>query len=272
MKRIFVLALFITICLSDMSKVSAQTVETAFVDGLYETTSTGVKAPMPLPIIREADVMWEKTVWRAIDFRQKMNQGFYFPQIEHNNLRNLYTVLTDALEAGEITAYAADDDNLRTGELKTPIMYSTIKEDLARDEYKFDKSEIERCYVKEKWYFDKQRSQFLVRIIAIAPVRVLRDLNTKEQIRDPQVLFWVPYNDATRKVLAQAPFYNRNNSSNRLSYDEVFLNRMFDSYIYREDNIYDRSIADYADGVEALIESERIKQEIINKEQFLWEY
>ena len=269
MKRFFVFIVFITLCMTNMSKMSAQD----FIDGLYETTSTGIKVPMPLPIIREADVMWEKTIWRAVDFNQKMNQGFYFPKDEHNNLRNLYTVLTDALDEGVITAYAADDDNLRTGELKTPIMYSEIKNALDNDkDYKFDKTEIERCYIKEKWYFDKQRSQLLVRIIAIAPVRIVRNLETGEQLRDPQILFWVPYNDDTRRVLAQAPFYNRNNSSNRHSYDEVFLNRLFDSYIYREDNIYDRAIADYAKGVDALKESERIKQEIINYEQFLWEY
>lgn len=271
MKRILVLTFF-ALCLSLNTKVSAQETETEYVDGLYDATSNGVKTPMPLPAIREADVMWEKTIWRAIDFRQKMNLGFYYPQIAHNNLKNLYTILTDALSENAIVAYKADDDNLRTGELKTTTDYEEIMGDLEKDEYKFDPSEIERCYVKEKWYFDRQRSQLLVRIIAIAPVRIVRDADTGEQLRNPQILYWIPYDNDTRSVLVQAQFNNRNNSANRLSYDDVFLKRMFDSYIYREDNIYDRAIADYADGKDALLESERIKQEIINFEQFLWEY
>lgn len=110
----------------------------------------------------------------------------------------------------------------------------------------------------------------MVRIIAICPVRILRDEDNS--IVSKQPLFWAPYDNATRTVLVQAPFYNRNNTSNRLSYDDVFLKRLFDSYIYREDNIYDRTIFDYTNGVESLQESERIKQEIIDYEQFLWEY
>ena len=42
--------------------------------------------------------------------------------------------------------------------------------------------------------------------------------------------------------------------------------------IIREDNVFDRSINEYAKGVDALYESERIKQEIIDFEQSLWEY
>ena len=37
------------------------------------------KAPSPLPIIDESNVMWKKTVIREIDFRQKINQVFYYP-------------------------------------------------------------------------------------------------------------------------------------------------------------------------------------------------
>jgi hypothetical protein len=36
--------------------------------------------------------------------------------------------------------------------------------------------------------------------------------------------------------------------------------------------MYDRNIKDYAKGVEALNESEQIKQSIIDFEQQLWEY
>ena len=33
----------------------------------------------PLPEIREEYVMWKKTIIREIDFRQKINQVFYYP-------------------------------------------------------------------------------------------------------------------------------------------------------------------------------------------------
>ena len=286
MKKLFVIIGFLGISLFCMPEASAQFLtDQSFVDGLYVDNATGVKEPMPLPTIREADVMWKKTIWREIDFNQKMNQGFYYPVAPHQNWQNLITVLMNGLKSGEIVAYA--DEKVATGELINPISLSKIEEnttnkgitqvmneetgELEDVEYNeaLKSEDVTRCRVKEVWYFDKQLSQMKVRIIAICPVRMVDEGNGKLA---PEPLFWVPYNNATRKLLAKSPFFNRHNSSAQLSYDEVFIHRMFDSYIYREENMFDRNINSYAKGVEALKESERIKQSIIDFEQQLWEY
>ena len=47
---------------------------------------------------------------------------------------------------------------------------------------------------------------------------------------------------------------------------------MFTSRITMESNIMNRSIPDYMIGLDALLESERIKEEIFNIEQDMWEY
>ena len=286
MKKLFVIIGFLGISLFCMPEASAQFLtDQSFVDGLYVDNATGVKEPMPLPTIREADVMWKKTIWREIDFNQKMNQGFYYPVAPHQNWQNLITVLMNGLKSGEIVAYA--DEKVATGELINPISLSKIEEnttnkgitqvmneetgELEDVEYNeaLKSEDVTRCRVKEVWYFDKQLSQMKVRIIAICPVRMVDEGNGKLA---PEPLFWVPYNNATRKLLAKSPFFNRHNSSAQLSYDEVFIHRMFDSYIIREENMFDRNINSYAKGVEALKESERIKQSIIDFEQQLWEY
>lgn len=286
MKKLFVIIGFLGISLFCMPEVSAQFLtDQSFVDGIYVDNATGVKEPMPLPTIREADVMWKKIIWREIDFNQKMNQGFYYPVAPHQNWQNLITVLMNGLKSGEIIAYA--NEKIATGELINPISLSKIEEnttnkgttkvmneetgELEDKEYNeaLKSEDVTRCRVKEVWYFDKQRSQMMVRIIAICPVRMVDEGNGK---LTPEPLFWVPYNNATRALLAKSPFFNRNNSSGQLSYDEVFIKRMFDSYIVREENMFDRNINSYAKGVEALKESERIKQSIIDFEQQLWEY
>jgi hypothetical protein len=52
----------------------------------------------------------------------------------------------------------------------------------------------------------------------------------------------------------------------------VFVNRYFRSYFVQESNVYnDRLITDYLTGREAQMESERIKREIFDAEQDLWE-
>ncbi len=83
--------------------------------------------------------------------------------------------------------------------------------------------------------------------------------------------FWVSY-DKARQVMAQAMVFNRHNSAERRTYDEIFLKRMFDSYIYKEENVYDRRINQYATGMDALLEAERVKMDIFNFEHDLWEY
>jgi hypothetical protein len=51
------------------------------------------------------------------------------------------------------------------------------------------------------------------------------------------------------------------------------LQRKFDGYIVAESNVYDdRSINQYKMGPAQIFEAERIKNEIFNFEQDLWEY
>ena len=214
-----------------------------------------------------------------------MNQGFYIPTTPHKNLKNLYTILKEALQDPTTGVVAYEDESV-TGELIKPTTWNDIKTQITStvqvqktDDYgnviaieyaesEMSSAEVKRCQIKEEWYFDKQRSELLVKIIAICPIRIVK----KDGVDVPQRLFWIPYDENLRKVLIDAPYFNRLNSAARLSYDDVFLRRVFDSYIIREDNIFDRSINEYAKGVEALRESERIKQSIVDFEQSLWEY
>ena len=265
-----------------LPELSAQFLDEKPTTGIYAENSTGVKKPIPLPSIRESDVMWKKTVWREIDFRQKMNQGFYFPVTQQGNWKNLITILLDGVKSGEITAYDAKDDG--KGDLSVPVTYDKIYEQHTREDIKYITTEdgveqkvireeinvanVTRCRIKETWYFDKQRSQLMVRILAICPIEMRED-NEKMV---PYTLFWIPFNDETRQLLVQQPFHNRSNTGAQLNYDEVFMKRMFDSYIIREENVYDRAIVEYAQGIDALHESERIKNSIIEFEQNLWEY
>ena len=43
-------------------------------------------------------------------------------------------------------------------------------------------------------------------------------------------------------------------------------------YIYKESNVHDRNIQEYATGVDALLESDRVKYENFNYEHDLWNY
>ena len=66
---------------------------------------------------------------------------------------------------------------------------------------------------------------------------------------------------------------NRVNSSQRLTFDDLFMKRMFNSFITKEENIYDRPIDTYrTTPMDRLLEAEKIKQEMVNFEIGLWDY
>lgn len=261
---------------------NSQILDTPPQDGLFPDEGIIDKKPIPYPPLRKADVMWSKRIWRVIDMKQKMNQPFYYPIEAHNDWRSFMRVVMDALKEGSITAY----DISGTDEFLVPLTYQevinrqtdSLHQVLTRpyppyDEYdtviytEFDPTKVFRIRIKEDWYFDKQRSQMMVRIIGVCPVM----LQERDGDEIPEPLFWIYYPES-RPVMAKALVYNRNNTAERRSYDEMFLKRMFSSFIYKEENVYDRRISEYATGLDALLESESIKNQLFEFEHDLWEF
>lgn len=280
MNKLFVA--FLTISMMFSLALQSQIIDEAPLDALYDDINILNNKPIPLPSIRAADVMWSKRVWREIDFRQKFNQKFYFPLEAQSNWKSFITVVLDALKEGQMQAY----DISNTDELLIPITYSeivgrqtdTIHRIIKRpyppyEEYdtviytEFDPTKVMRLRIKEDWYFDKQRSQMMVRIQAICPVMIKE--RGGQEVTEP--LFWLSYVDS-REVFAQSLVFNRKNSAMRLTFDEVFWKRLFDSYIYKEANVFDRRISQYATGVDAMLESDRVKRDMFEFEENLWEY
>ena len=281
---VFMFALMVSGCLTNNLKAQADDSDTPMNSIMASQRQTiSNKRLAPQPMIQEANVMWKKTIIRQIDFRQKLNQVFYFPQKPTEDWKNLVTVLYEGIQNGDITPYKVKDDDLdnmtdpltveefekegkKTGE---SIWNDSLKDYVSEvTVFKDRMPNVTRLKVKEDWYFDKNLSQLLVRIIAIAPV-IVEESNGELSESQP---CWIPYDEQTRSVLAKAFVFNRNNGASRLTYDEIFQKRIFDSYIIKEENVYDRYISEYADGVDVLLESDRIKQSIMDFEQSLWQY
>ena len=137
-------------------------------------------------------------------------------------------------------------------------------------EYNWINSEdIVQYRIKEDWFFDNERSVLDVRIIGIAPVVYQKDADGN--ITGLKELFWL-YFPECRYVFQNFYVQNRHNDSQRMSFDDLFWKRMFQSYIIKESNLYDRELQNYRAGVEALLESERIKEKIMLFEHDLWSF
>lgn len=258
------------------------------IDGAFQRTDIFQRKPTPLPYVREADVMWSKKVWRIIDLREKMNQPLYFPTVEMEGKNNLVNLLLKGIKEDKLTAYDAKNDD----EFKVPMSYDQVKEALGATTRKRQirdvdtgetrdtvvaaevrAEEIKQVMLKEEWYFDKQTSTLNVRIIGICPIReYYRDEDVNQETVLRQQVFWVYYPEA-RELMAANEVFNVNNTARNSTYDDVFLKRIFTSYILKESNIYNnRAISQYLSGKDAMLESKRIENDLFDYEQNLWEY
>lgn len=251
-------------------------------DGYYKKSNIINAKVTPYANLRESDVMFSKRVWREIDVRDKVNTYFASPK------SRLITILTDAIQAGELTAYDAsstkDDVNgdeftavLNAKEAMAKFADSVIVPIFDQDGNQtgskiepgeFNPDSIVKFRIKEDWIFDKQRSVFEPRIVGIAPmVKVTK----AGQAFDEQPAFWIYFPEA-RHLLVTKTAVNRQNDMAGLSYDDIFMKRIFSSYIVKESNPDDLRIKDYAVGIDRLYESERIKKSLMDFEHDLWSY
>lgn len=249
-------------------------------DGAWVKTTTKEKEIIPYDYIREADVFWAKRLWRMIDVREKMNLAFKYPQ------QPLIQIIHEAAKNGELTVYDpavvdADqfkqvmtvDDVKKLGTRVDTVMQVnpvTLEEEqvIQKNDLTWDK--IVKYRVKEDWFFDEETSTMMCRIIGIAPI--MEDYDATGNYRGDMTMYWVYYPDL-RPVLAKYEVFNPKNDAVRLSWEDLFEARFFESYIYKESNVYDRNIQEYATGMDALLESDRIKyDDMFVKEHDLWNY
>jgi hypothetical protein len=59
-----------------------------------------------------------------------------------------------------------------------------------------------------------------------------------------------------------------------LTFDQILQMRYFNSIVFKEDNVYDRTIDDYKQNrpMEQLLESKRIRETLRNYEHDLWQF
>ena len=283
MKKIIFLVLLSLLVTGLKLTTSAQVLEGPPRDGIYDKSAIVQMEPIPYVPLREADIIWSRRIWRTIDMREKFNQPFYYPIQPQNNWKSFVQIVLDAMKEGTITAYSNSSD-----QFLYPITYKelmdklespqkvTLKRPDTDEEFDtiitkpFYASDVKYLRLKEDWVFDKQRSVVEVRILGICPVKDNYDENGNYRGAEP--LFWI-YFPECRPILAKAEQFNlKNGSAGRLSYDDVFMKRMFNSFIFKEENVYDRRISDYATGVNALLEADRAKASLHEFEMSVWEY
>lgn len=259
--------------------------EDIFIDDIVSKRIVLENRLMPMQPIREADIAWQKRIQRVIDSREKLNLPFRSVE------SNLFGVLRTMISNGDITAFSDDEfkNVLSPDEIegKMVTMDTTFSMDLdtyeekiviARNDINWEN--IFQYRVKEIWFFDKQRSVVDNRIIGIAPI--YQSPKNRDAGIPPAPLFWIYYPEA-RLPMSKFRVFNEENDNAPSTWADVFDNRVFTSFIYKRSNVLDYRLKDFfvpdpdgddenRAGIDMLLYSEKIKNELLNFEHDLWEY
>jgi gliding motility associated protien GldN len=254
-------------------------------NNLSEGAREGVR-PIEFVNPRFDDVIWSRIVYRIIDLREKMNFPLYFPEESSNGRQSMFTTLFRLLQEGKIKAFNPtlsgredfseknlfDFDNF----LQVNDIIHSVQTNPATGErmYVIDESDIPnrnvlKYYLKEVWYFDKNNSSYNVRPVAICP---MLSVETDRGIETRPVC-WIPFETLRPFFVQQEVMVTDRNTAALLNLDDLFIKRRFGSYIYKVASQTDRMILEYAHNLdEVKSEQARIKSEILDFEQDLWEY
>ena len=259
--------------------------------------------PLEYGFIEDKDILKSMVVWEIIDMNDKINQPYYHNDdgvVSQN--KSLYQILFDAINDGSIKEVY--DDELFLTRLSPDAIQSRIKNEvmsnagidrinevgrLSDDEikeftnvYETKTENVKVLKIKGMWYIDRRDSQMKYRLLGIAAMGQDpslmgqygpdgEPLAGQDELID---LFWVYYPDA-REVLANSIAFNSKNLSSDISFDDLLNARRFSSIIYKSGvGLGNGVIKDYIpnDADEQLEESERIKAQILQMENDMWNY
>ena len=258
---------------------SSEPSENIYIDDIVSKRLIVENRVLPYEPMREADIAWQKRIWRVIETREKMNLPFRYPE------RPLFNILSEMIENGDITVF--DDEKFENplsydelqGRLNKIDTVSYFDYDAYIEKIKIVKTSvnyenINTYRIKEIYFFDEESSTMKVRILGIAPIK--DELDEAGAIKYSFPLFWVYYPEA-REHLAKHMVFNENNDMAPMTWSDLFEKRFFSSFIIKKSNVLDYRIQEYfaegdKAGIDRLMEAERIKNELLNFEHDLWTY
>ena len=259
--------------------------------------------PLKYGYIEDKDILRSKVVWEIIDLNEKINQPFYYNSDGIvSSSKALYPILLDGVNDGSIKEVYEDElftRRLNLEEIQRRTRYTVLSdayierinagEQVSEEEkqqyidvYETKTENVKMLKIKGMWYIDRRDGQMKYRLLGIAAMgkdpasMALRGPNGESLSENDELidLFWIFYPSA-RELLANSIVFNSKNLSSDISFDDVLNARRFSSVIYKSENGYGTGvIQDYIpnDADAQLEESERIKEQILEMENDMWNY
>lgn len=261
--------------------------------------------PLEYGFVEDKDILKSMFVWEVIDMNDKINQPFYYNNPDGllaTQTKSLYKLLLDGALNGDIKE-VYDDENfvqrLAPEQIKTRLVDVRVDDEAINilnsgrqlseqekkeltDVYETTTEKVKVLKIFGMWFIDKRDGQLKYRPLGIAAMgpdpkligRTTPDGQPLPGANDLIDLFWVYYPNA-RDILANNFVFNRKNSSADLSFDDLINARRFSSVIFKSSTgLGDGVIKDYIprDAEDQIDESDRIKAQILQMENDMWNY
>jgi len=274
------------------------------IDKVYKQVHLSQYKPMEFSPLREADLLWSQLIWSVIDLREKMNHPMYFPTETKGNwkslMRAILDVTTDTSEGNPSPLRVYEDEYAtipftvegikeNTGTYSTQPIINEWGEEIGQQTtfIPWGAKDVYQYVIKDQFFIDKQRSVKDERIIVICPMFWYEPVNTYGSYDDgggdddmPGVTTrrwrrfgWLLFSEM-RPMLATTGVFNQQNNGQRRTYDDIFMQRHYSSFIRSEENVHDnREINEYiVNGMDQRLEGDAIKNKIRFREHEMWEY
>lgn len=245
--------------------------------------------PLSVRPIHVSDIMWKKSIIRAIDLREKQNK----PLFSRN--KEITRLLMDASTAGDLTLYANDslDRKLTIDEFNEAMLIPSDVAPLSEEERQilresgdtaafasgdaafYFPTDIYQMEIKEDLIFDKQRSRLYYDIIAVT---IFVPADHPQNIKGiQQVIASYSYKELADKLFKDNPkaiWFNVQNDQQHKNLADAFDLRLFSSYIIKVSNPYDSYLVDVygGDQQKGIMASQWAAMEILEFEHNLWEF
>ncbi|HVD99942.1 MAG TPA: gliding motility protein GldN [Cytophagaceae bacterium] len=238
--------------------------------------------------VHVSDIMYKKTIIRALDLREKQN----LPLFSRN--RELPALLLDAVAEGTIKPYENDSlSNLLTiDEFSKRLLFSSASavidttemilehgddwENIVANQLneKYLPRDLYQLELKEEVLFDKQHSRMRYNIQVLTLYIPADHPMNEKGIQTPLASF--SYKELVENLFENNPkaiWYNTQNEREHKNLADAFDLRLFSSYIIKVSNPNDSYLADlYNDQQKGIMVSSWATEELMEYEHNLWEY
>lgn len=231
--------------------------------------------------IKSNYILKGQKIWRTINLENKDNEQLFNNTSKCNKI-GLFEIIKFGLFTKKLNAFSSDNFNevashhLNEKQLLKIISFedstsntvfdadgNETTESVSTKRFLFG-SDVKSYVVKENWITNNYSGKLEKVIIGIAP------LNIDKKTGKTMPLFWLYYPEWKELF---ASFEARNYySEKQITFDEVLNRKLFTSTISKENNLFDRSVKSTNKGADFQIESEGIKEKIMNYEDDLFQH